>query len=351
MEIAYAELDARANRLAHYLRSQGVRAESLVGVCMPRGVDMVVAVLGVWKAGAAYLPLDPEYPTERLAFMLADSGTGVVLGLDELTRELASPSLRLLNLDDPETTAALAAAPTTSPGVMSRPDELAYVIYTSGTTGRPKGVAVTHAGLPSLAEGHVRHLGVGPDSRIGQFASLSFDGFAWECCMALLTGATLVVIPADQRAGEALATFLTKQVVSHVALPPSVLATQADGSLGSDLTLVVAGEACPRELFVRWAPVVRMFNSYGPTETTVDATLWRCDPRAGSVAIGSPVVNTRVFVLDDRLRPVAVGVVGELYVAGVGLARGYLGRGGVTGERFVACPFGVVPGERMYRTG
>ncbi|MET9701355.1 AMP-binding protein, partial [Streptomyces sp. NPDC006529] len=224
------------------------------------------------------------------------------------------------------------------------------MIYTSGSTGRPKGVLVSHAGVASLVEGHVRYLGVGPGARVGQFASASFDTFGWEWLMALLSGASLVVIPRERRLGEALPRFLAEWGVTHVTLPPAVLATLDESSVGADVVLVVAGEACPPEVMARWGRGRVLFNSYGPTETTVDATLWRCDPGSAEVAIGSPVVNIRVYVLDEFLAPVPVGVAGEMYVAGVGLARGYLGRAGLTAERFVANPFGGA-GERLYRTG
>ncbi|MFM9500392.1 AMP-binding protein, partial [Streptomyces galilaeus] len=225
----------------------------------------------------------------------------------------------------------------------------AYVIYTSGSTGRPKGVVVSHVGVASLVAGHVRDLGVGPGARVAQFASAAFDTFGWEWLPALLSGAALVVVPGERRLGGVLPEFLSGAGVTHVTLPPAVLATLEEGSVGAGVVLVVAGEACSVEVVERWAGGRVMFNSYGPTETTVDATLWRCVV-GGVVAIGSPVVNTRVFVLDEWLRPVPVGVAGELYVAGSGLARGYVGRSGLTAERFVACPFGGV-GERMYRTG
>ncbi|MGQ4406782.1 amino acid adenylation domain-containing protein, partial [Streptomyces hayashii] len=230
------------------------------------------------------------------------------------------------------------------------PQDAAYVIYTSGSTGRPKGVLVSHAGVASLVAGQTRHLGVGPGSRVGQYGSVGFDAFAWEWFMALLTGATLVVVPQEQRLGEALPRFLAERAVTHVALPQAALATLDETSIGEDVVLVTGGEALPPDVMARWSRDHRLFNSFGPAETTVDATLWRCDPSAEEVAIGSPVVDTRVFVLDAFLAPVPVGVSGELYVAGAGLARGYLGRPGLTAERFVAHPFGG-PGERLYRTG
>ncbi|WP_159083282.1 non-ribosomal peptide synthetase [Streptomyces sp. P3] len=343
-EVTYAELDARANSLARYLVGRGVGAESIVGVCLERGVDLMVALLAVAKAGGAYLPIDPAYPVDRIAYMLEDAEPAVVLASSG-TAPVVPGSAVLV--DAPETTAADGGA-LAAPSV--RLENPAYVIYTSGSTGRPKGVLVSHTGVASLVAGHVRRLGVGAGSRVGQFASPGFDTFGWEWLMALLTGATLVVIPQERRLGEALPQFLAAERVTHVTLPPAVLATLDEQSIGADTVLVTAGEACPPDVMARWARGHRLFNSYGPTETTVDATLWRCDPQAGEVAIGAPVVNTRVFVLDEFLAPVPVGVPGELYVAGIGLARGYLGRPGLTAERFVANPFGG-PGERFYRTG
>ncbi len=226
----------------------------------------------------------------------------------------------------------------------------AYVIYTSGSTGMPKGVMVSHTGFASLAAGHARYIGAGASHRVAQFASASFDTFGWEWCMALLSGAALMIVPERRRLGAELTGFLAEAGITHATLPPAVLATLDERSVSPATVVITAGEACPAEVMARWSASRVMFNSYGPTETTVDATLWRCDSGAGQVPIGSPVVNTRVFVLDEWLGPVPAGVAGELYVAGAGLARGYLGRAGLTAERFTACPFGS-GGERMYRTG
>ncbi|MFC4121996.1 non-ribosomal peptide synthase/polyketide synthase, partial [Nonomuraea zeae] len=335
-ELTYAELDERAGRLARRLAGHGVGAESVVGVCLERGADLIVALLGVLKAGGAYLPIDPAYPADRVAFMIADAEPAVIVGTG-----VAGVTTLAVDGDGPE------APPVRDDGAVARP---AYVIYTSGSTGRPKGVLVSHAGVAALVAGQVRALGVGPGSRVGQFASASFDTFGWEWMMALLSGAALVVIPPARRLGEDLPVFLAERRVTHVTLPPAVLATLDEGSLDPGVVVVVAGEACPPDVMARWARGRRMFNSYGPTETTVDATLWRCDPASGQVLIGTPVVDTRVYVLDEFLAPVPVGVVGELYVAGAGLARGYLGRPALTAERFVADPFGA-DGTRLYRTG
>ncbi|WP_416875596.1 non-ribosomal peptide synthase/polyketide synthase [Kitasatospora sp. SC0581] len=325
-ELTYRELNARANRFAHALIARGVGPEQLVAVALPRSVESVVAVLGVLKAGAAYLPVDPAYPRARIDFMLAD----------------ARP---VLVVDDPAMVAE-GDGPESDPEVVLDVRHPAYVIYTSGSTGRPKGVVVSHGGVSGLAAAQVERLGVGPGSRVLQFASPSFDASFWDVCSALLSGAALVLASADAP----LESLTDRRLgVTHVTLPPSALAA-VDGAEVTAGTLVVAGEACLPELVARWAPGRRMINAYGPTETTVCATM--SDPLApgsGVPPIGRAVAGFRVYVLDDRLRLVPPGVQGELYVAGAGLARGYLDRPGLTAGRFVACPF--EPGERMYRTG
>ncbi|MBW0010591.1 MAG: amino acid adenylation domain-containing protein, partial [Pseudonocardiales bacterium] len=358
--LTYSRLNSRANRLAHALITRGLGPERTVALALPRSPALVVAVMAVLKAGACYLPLDPDYPPERIGLMLDDARPALLL-TDAQTAasvpdDAATP--RLL-MDDPDTVTELGEHPDTDPTDADRasrllPQHPAYVIYTSGSTGAPKGVVVCHAGVAGLAAAQTERLGVGAGSRVLQFASLSFDASFWELCMSLLSGAALVVAPAQRLLpGAPLAALAADQRVTHVTVPPSVLAVLAPGDgLPSAATVVVAGEACPPELVATWSPGRRMINAYGPTETTVCATM--SGPLAPETQtpppIGGPITNMRAYVLDAGLAPVPPGVAGELYIAGAGLARGYLGRPGLTAQRFVADPFGP-PGGRMYRTG
>ncbi|MEV4286822.1 amino acid adenylation domain-containing protein [Nonomuraea bangladeshensis] len=342
--LTYAELDARADRLAASLAAAGAGPERLVAVALPRDPRMVVGVLAVAKAGAAYLPIDPAQPAGRIAAMLDDARPVLLLA----TRETAGrvPMTPLL-MDDPPAPAG--------PPVRPLPRHPVYVIYTSGSTGRPKGVVLEHAGVRALVDTAVRRFGVGPGSRVLQFASISFDVAFWELTMALCTGATLVVVPAERRvAGPELTEYATRHAVTHLALPPALLsALPAECTLPEGSTLLVGTETVTPELVRRWSGRHRVIDAYGPTEAMVNSTLWPSDgdlDALTTVPIGHPDVGKRVYVLDRALRPAPPGVIGELYVAGAGLARGYLDRPALTSERFVPDPYGP-PGTRMYRTG
>jgi amino acid adenylation domain-containing protein/thioester reductase-like protein len=346
---SYSRLDAWANKLAQRLRKLGVGPEVVVGVCCGHCPFSVVSILAVLKAGGAFLPLDPRLPPQRLAFLLEDAGPAVFLTLRKLRRTLPRTSVPVICLDAdwPD----IAREKAESPAVHSGPDHLAYVIYTSGSTGVPKGVEVTHRGIANLASAQAAAFRVGADSRVLQFAPLSFDAAVSELAMTFHAGATLVMARRNALLpGRPLLRVLEKHAVSVVTLPPSVLAALPAAELPALRTLVVAGEACSAEVAARWAPGRHFVNAYGPTETTVCATLtsWEGGDRP---PIGKPIANTRVYVLDRRMRPVPVGVPGELYVGGIGLARGYLSRPRLTAERFVPDPFGTAPGARLYRTG
>jgi amino acid adenylation domain-containing protein len=333
----------------------------VVAIALPRSVDIVVAQLATAKSGAAFLPVDPDYPPARIAFMLADAAPVIVVTNAALRDRLPVGGTRacLLVVDAPQTRTALAGEPDTAPTDAQRraplrPAHPAYVIYTSGSTGKPKGVVVPHAGLASFSAAEVDRYGVRPGDRVLQFSSPSFDASVLELCMSLPAGAALVVPLPGPLLGEQLAGVLAGQRVTHALIPPSALSTVEvpDGVpwLPDFRCLIVGGEACPGELVARWATGRHVINSYGPTESTV-VSAWTdpLPPGGGNPPIGRPIWNTRGYVLDAALRPVPVGVVGELYVAGAGLARGYLNRPGLTAERFVADP--ATPGGRMYRTG
>ncbi|MGA5036763.1 non-ribosomal peptide synthase/polyketide synthase [Streptomyces capoamus] len=338
-ELTYAEVDRTANRLAHRLLADGAGPERVVALALPRSAAAVVAQLAVAKAGGAFLPVDPDYPPQRREFMIRDAGAHLVL---------ADPA-EVWAADGPET----APTDTDRPTALT-PAHPAYVIYTSGSTGTPKGVAVTHQGLASFAAAAAEQYAAGPGDRVLQFASPSFDASVLELCVSLLSGAALITGEEGPLVGERLAEVLAERRVSHTLIPPAALATvppETAAALPALRTLIVGAEACPADLVDTWAPGRRMINSYGPTEATVVAT-WTgpLTPGTGAPSIGRPAGGTRVRVLDAALRPVPPGVTGELYLAGPGLARGYLGRPGLTAQRFVADPFGA-PGERMYRTG
>ncbi|MEV4138617.1 amino acid adenylation domain-containing protein [Dactylosporangium sp. NPDC049742] len=345
VELTYAELHARADRLAWLLTGRGVGPESVVAVCLDRGADLIVALLAVWKAGGAYLPIDPELPAERIAFMTADAGAQLVL--TSAHRAAVPAPLPVMVVDDPAVIETPAAAPVRGE---LRASNAAYVIYTSGSTGTPKGVVVTHGGAVNLVATRAQQFELGVGSRALQFASTGFDAATWELLLALSSGACLVVAPAwELLPGAGLAEVIARHDVTFAWLPPAVLGVLAPEDLPSVTSLVTGGEALSGEQLDRWAPGRRFINPYGPTEATVAAAMTGPLTAGQAPHIGGPISNTRVYVLDDRLSPVPAGVVGELYIAGSGLARGYVGRAGLTAERFVADPFD--DGGRLYRTG
>ncbi len=356
-QLSYDQLDRRANRLAHYLRSLGVGRDSLVGLCMERSLDLIVSWLGVLKAGGAYVPLDPDYPRERLKFLIADTVARVVLTQRHLS-ELVNPALaggdgpayQVVRVDSEK--AQIDRQPDTPPENVNGPHDLAYVIFTSGSTGRPKGVLVEHGGLSNMAEAQIQMFGVGPRDRVLQFSSMTFDASVFEIVMAFRNGAALYVADEGLRLpGPGLVQFLRNQSISIVTLPPSVLGALPADELPELKTINAAGEACPPELVDRWAPKRRFFNLYGPTESTIWTTAAECKAGTGKLSIGRPIANLQVYLLDRSLQPVPVGMTGEIHIGGAGLARGYLNRPELTEARFVPNPFDRRPGSRLYKTG
>ena len=347
--LTYGELDQRANRLAWRLRSLGVGPDVLVGLCTQPCLARAVAILAILKAGGAFLPIDTEHPPERLTQMLAEAQPALIVLTSAHKPRIPHGSTPVIEVDEegrdgPDGNDA--RLPQTATG-----DHLAYVIYTSGSTGRPKGVACHQRGLANLAVSQVRALGVTPGSRVLQFASISFDAAVSEIAMALGSGATLLLEPREATLpGEVLLGTLASLAVTHVTLVPSVLSLLPAATLPALSTLIVAGEACPAELVQQWAPGRRFFNAYGPSEVTVCATLHECRDVRTRPAIGRPMANMEVYILDPQLSLVPPGGVGELCIGGTGVARGYLHNPPATAERFVPHPYGQA-GERLYRSG
>lgn len=355
--LTYTELNSRANRLAHRLRAEGVGPEVLVGVACERSLELVVALLAILKAGGAYVPLDPDYPTERLAYLMEDSAIGLLLTQQRLCDRLPLPAgLRVLELDAESDPAA--DFPATNPAPLACLENLAYVIYTSGSTGRPKGAGNRHLALHNRLAWMQNAYRLTPGDRVLQKTPFGFDVSVWEFFWPLQEGATLVLaLPGEHRDPERLARFIEAQRVTTVHFVPSML----QAFLGADTArhcrglrrVICSGEALSVELqrqVLDTLPDSELYNLYGPTEAAIDVTHWTCRRESrDSVPIGHPIANLRTLVLDAELQPVPAGVTGELYLGGVGLARGYHRRPGLTAERFVVDPF--VAGGRLYRTG
>ncbi|WP_235217099.1 non-ribosomal peptide synthase/polyketide synthase [Archangium violaceum] len=342
--LTYSELNARSNQLARLLRSLGVGPDSLVALHLERSTDFVIALLATLKAGGAWLPLDPSLPNERLSFILSDARPSLLL-----THSSLDVSVRSFRMED------LSAQSSTFSGddleLTPDGDNLAYAIYTSGSTGRPKGTLLQHRGLCNTVLQSIDSMKLGPDSRVLPYASISFDASIWEMLPTLLAGGQLFLTTRDQLPpGLPLQQFLREHSINTAFFTPALLAILEPQVLESLHTVVAGGEALAPELAARWKPGRRFLNVYGPTEVSIVATLTDdVDPRR--VSIGRPFHNVQAYVLDEHLRPLPVGLPGELYLGGVGLARGYLGRSELTAEKFLPHPFSSSPGERLYRTG
>ncbi|KQW93463.1 hypothetical protein ASC94_12560 [Massilia sp. Root418] len=354
----YAELNRRANQMAHHLNALGVRVETRVGIALERSVDMVVSLLAVLKAGGAYVPLDPDYPQDRLGYMVEDSGIAFLITTSALAGRFGYPQARTVLAD----ILNLERSPVHNPGVPLHGENLAYVIYTSGSTGRPKGAANRHRSLYSRLAWMQQAYQLGADDTVLQKTPFSFDVSVWEFFWPLMYGARLAVAqPGDHRDPARLAELVRTAGVTTLHFVPSMLQAfvayleQAGaGACHSIRRVVCSGEALPAEVqaeLMARLPRAQLYNLYGPTEAAIDVTHYTCDGDAArSVAIGRPIADTQAYVLDAALNLVPLGVAGELYLGGIGLARGYLNRPALSAERFVADPFGAA-GERLYRTG
>ena len=358
--LTYAELNHRANQLAHYLKKQGVGPDVLVGICLERSVEMVVALVGVLKAGGAYLPLDPAYPKDRLAFMLEDAKAPVVLTTTRLMEELPAHSAKVVCLD--RDAKLLEQEPGTNLKSEVGPENLIYAIYTSGSTGKPKGVGNTQRGVLNRLQWMQGAYGLKSGDRVMQKTPYSFDVSVWEFFWPLMVGAELVVArPEGHKDPEYIADLIKEQGITTMHFVPSMLRVflETEGlekRCGSLRRVFCSGEALGYELqerFFERLPGVELHNLYGPTEAAVDVTSWKCEPKDGRgiVPIGKPIWNTQIYILDKNLEPVPVGVPGELHIGGMGLARGYLNRAELTAEKFIADPISGKAGARLYKTG
>jgi amino acid adenylation domain-containing protein/non-ribosomal peptide synthase protein (TIGR01720 family) len=357
LKLSYAELNAKANRLAHYLRSQGVGPEVLVGVCLERSLEMVIALLATLKAGGAYVPLDPGYPQDRLDFMLHDVGTPIVLTQEACRGKLEASTAAVLCLDSEWN--KVASVSDANPDVPLRPGNLAYCIYTSGSTGQPKGAGVPHQGILNRLQWMQQQYGLNQSDRVLQKTPYSFDVSVWEFFWPLMTGAKLVVAKPEQHKDSlALIDTITARKITTIHFVPSMLQVFIDTpgveSCTSLKRVICSGEALPADLVARFQQKLpaELHNLYGPTEASVDVSYWACAPGSAETAIpiGRPIANIALYILDRQLNPVLPGTPGELHIGGIGLGRGYLNRPELTAEKFIPNPYGPV-GSRLYKTG
>ncbi|MCP5207228.1 MAG: amino acid adenylation domain-containing protein [Hahellaceae bacterium] len=346
--LSYKALDIASNRVANFLIDAGHKAEPLVGVFLNRSPAAIISLLGIMKAGAVYLPLDPDYPSDRLGFIIEDANPAFIISDKNLTQKLLDvpKDTEIIDIDSLE----IHTQSDSAPHLTLLPEQLAYVIYTSGSTGKPKGTMIDHKGLCGLMHAQKKLFKVGLGDNVLQFASLNFDASIFEIVMALSTGACLHIGRRDSLLGEGLLKYLRHHEIHWTVLPPALLTNLTPEQLPDLKTLIVAGDACSAELAKKWSEGRQFFNAYGPTETTIWATIAQVD---GSEAppIGKPIPNTQTYILDAHLNPQPIGIPGELHIGGVGLARGYLNRPDLTAEKFIANPFSKDSASRLYKTG
>ncbi|MGG4442605.1 tyrocidine non-ribosomal peptide synthetase TycB [Brevibacillus fortis] len=347
-QMTYQELNERANQLATVLRERGVGPSQIVVMMVERSLEMVIATLAILKAGGAFLPVDPDYPEERIRYMIEDSQAKLVLTHSHLIHKVSSQA-DIIDLGDAHSYSSQAD----NLFCINKPSDLAYIIYTSGTTGNPKGVMLEHKGAANLQALFKNQFGVTPQDRPGHFASISFDASVWDMFMALLTGATLYIISRDTiNDFRKFEEYVHKNGITILTLPPTYAIYLEPDRMPSLRILITAGSSASTALVEQWKEKVTYINGYGPTENTICATLWKAlphEPVGQTITIGKPVQNTKLYIVDEQMQLKTVGQMGELCISGVGLARGYWNRPELTAEKFVDNPF--VPGEKMYRTG
>jgi amino acid adenylation domain-containing protein len=359
-QLTYAQLNAAANRLAHHLHKLGIAPDRRVGLCIERSPDMVLGILGILKAGGAYVPLDPDLPPRRVAFLIQDAGLSVVLTQQRLLDRLPLDGTRAICLDKPEE--EISHESPENPNLVLRPEHLAYVLYTSGSTGAPKGVMVEHRGLTHYLNWCLATYTPLGDGGAPLHSSIAFDLSLTALLAPLVAGQRVLLVPPAVGVEGLSAALRDHGPFCLVKLTPAHLRLLATELTAADArrvgALVIGGEALMAADIAFWrqaAPLTALFNEYGPTEAVVGCCVYRVSAddtgSVGAIPIGKPIHNTQLYVLDRRMRPAPIGVVGELYIGGVGLARGYLGRADLTAERFVPDPFGPLPGGRLYRTG
>ncbi|MEN8217960.1 MAG: amino acid adenylation domain-containing protein [Pseudomonadota bacterium] len=355
-QVTYRELNTKANQLAHYLQTLGVKPEVLVGICVERSIEMVIGLFGILKAGGAYLPLDPAYPAARLAFMLEDAQVPVLLTQSSLKKKLPETQAQVVCLDVEAETLSQLSSENIKSGVAS--ENLAYVIYTSGSTGKPKGVMISHQALCNHTQWMLDTFPLNDKDKVLQKTPISFDASVWEFYAPLVAGAQLVIAQPDwQKDSRSLIEMMAQHQVTTVQMVPSLLQviislTKIE-TIKSLKRIFCGGEILPVTLMAETLNIlnIELINLYGPTEACIDATFWRCFPNHPIVPIGSPIANTQIYILDLYLQPVPVGVPGELHIGGAGVARGYLNRPDLTAEKLIKNPFSDDPNSRLYKTG
>ncbi|HHJ52330.1 MAG TPA: amino acid adenylation domain-containing protein, partial [Caldithrix abyssi] len=351
-QLTFDELNRKANRLAHYLIDRGVKPETMVGISLNRSPEMVIALLGVLKAGGVYVPIDPNYPPERIRYILQDSGINLLLTQEALKDHFGDEDVEPVALD--EQWQEIEAFPDANPQQTVLPENLAYMIYTSGSTGKPKGTMLQHRGLCNLTRFQIKDFKLDETSRVLQFASFSFDASVSEIFTTLISGGTLYLADReDMLPGPSLINLLKENEISVVTLPPSVSILLKNETFPALKTLISAGEACPPDLANHWSKGRRFLNAYGPTENTVCASSFAVTEEitAARVPIGKAIDNVQLLVLDESGNLLPPGVPGELHIGGLSLARGYFHQPALTAEKFIPNPYSETPGARLYKTG